>query len=323
MSHNPTNDLVKLAAGCLIGGVVIAFKALRSLKRTRAVENLPTAKIASAPSGECEFQGVAWPTADGLNTSPIGTSALYYAFELEELVRQGKKKVWKTVFWSKGETPFIVADSSGFVFLDPKGAEVETSCSVTSWRDLGEKRQASLIKYLESKNIDGFPPRGGFLGWLFPRVFRVCEKSLCPGSPVFMHGTFHPQAEGNFVVPYAGFSEFYEEAAKLLSAPEAALLSRFDFDRNGRVEAVELKAGFFDMAKAAAQSARQSASSVIAPGAIRCAGTVKAGPGQPLYLADCHEGEVLKRIGSHALPRLACAILLIAAGAFLLATALL
>ncbi len=307
-----------LKLGFLLGaiGAQLGVHTLRSWRRRRNIENLPTSKIATAASGECEFQGVAWPTDKASCRTPLGHSAVYFDFKLEKEVREGKSTTWKTVHRKQSGEPFLLADSSGLAMIVPTEAQLEATWDWWAWDDLSEERQEKLARDLPG--IAEFPPKPGFFGLMPEAKFRVGEQVLCPGSPLLVHGTFHPDAHGFFVTPHAGFSEFKKEAMRWLSAPEAALLSRFDVNEDGRISDKELKAGFYGMAKAAAGGGSRGSYTPppIPPGAIRCAGRVIGG--KNLIMADCFESHAVERQGSHHWAKLIGAAALIALGAFVI-----
>lgn len=97
---------------------------LLNLKRLRAVEDTPTAKISSAPQGYVEFSGRGkQPPGDQLASYLTGLPCLWYRYSIE--CKNGDK--WVHVSSGESHDTFGLDDGSGLVLVDPDGAEISTS----------------------------------------------------------------------------------------------------------------------------------------------------------------------------------------------------
>lgn len=107
-----------LAMG-LVG--VVAWTA--SLRRARAIAQLPTSRIASAAQGYVEVVGRASVSADNLITSPLsGLRCVWYRYRLYEKDRE--RKAWNEIDEGVSSATFEIHDGSGPCRIDPDYAEV-------------------------------------------------------------------------------------------------------------------------------------------------------------------------------------------------------
>ena len=132
------NDLQQLSptefwAGSVIVAIIAIacfFHMTRRLHHARVIENVPTAKIRSAPQGYVELIGRTKLMEGPVIVSPLtGRACVWYSYKIEEKVtrHQGNGKWqshWKSVEQRRSEELFLLEDETGRCVVDPDGAEV-------------------------------------------------------------------------------------------------------------------------------------------------------------------------------------------------------
>ncbi|MDR3054177.1 MAG: E3 ubiquitin ligase family protein [Zoogloeaceae bacterium] len=126
-SKSPKGWLVCLALMALIS----LFAWVSTMRRRRAITDMPTSRIASAAQGYVELIGVGRPPG-GLPLLSRRTKqpCLWYRY----LVMQKSGKYWTVVEDDESDTSFIVDDGSGCCMVDTEGAEITTRHTET-WRE--------------------------------------------------------------------------------------------------------------------------------------------------------------------------------------------
>lgn len=115
---SPAANGFLLAMG-LVG--VVAWTA--SLRRARAIAQLPTSRIASAAQGYVEVVGRASVSTDNLITSPMsGLRCVWYRYRLYE--KDSERKAWEEIDQGVSSATFEIHDGSGPCRIDPDYAEV-------------------------------------------------------------------------------------------------------------------------------------------------------------------------------------------------------
>ena len=211
--------LLLLAAG---GGAF--YFIWRSLHRARLIEDTPTARIRSAHQGYLELEG------DGrlLDGTPIvapltGTPCLWYRYRIEHREShrddRGRSGSWSTIQSGVSDGLFAIDDGTGRCIVDPDGAEV-----VTVDRDVWYGH-------------DAYPRHGPSTSRQWLRIgggdYRYSEERLLPG-PVYALGWFGTVRNAP--------GDVNGEVALLLrdwKSDQAALLARFDRNRDGQIDAGE------------------------------------------------------------------------------------
>lgn len=145
---------LKTPSGWLIGlALMLAFSLYlwrANFRRTRAVEDTPTSKIASAHQGYVELVGAARLGAALLIAPLTGRQCVWYRFRVE---KKGSKNKWVTEQSGCSDTPFLVDDGSGVAVVDARQAEmivdegrqwIESGRRYTEWI-LGDGEQVYAI----------------------------------------------------------------------------------------------------------------------------------------------------------------------------------
>ncbi|HEX8964353.1 MAG TPA: hypothetical protein VF801_15215 [Rhodocyclaceae bacterium] len=101
---------------------VSLFAWVSTYRRTRAIRDTPTSKIASAAQGYAEIVGKGRP----LGGTPLESKlrhlpCLWYRYTVE---RRKDKDTWEMESYGESDASFIVDDGSGECLVDPAGAEM-------------------------------------------------------------------------------------------------------------------------------------------------------------------------------------------------------
>lgn len=106
------------------------FQVTRRLHQARLIENVPTAKVRSAPQGYVELIGQTKLMDGPVIVSPLTSrTCVWYSYKIEEKVTRhqanGKwQSHWKCVEQKRSEDLFLLEDETGRCVIDPDGAEV-------------------------------------------------------------------------------------------------------------------------------------------------------------------------------------------------------
>lgn len=231
LAHAPDGVLFFSAAF----SVVALLAGLSGMRRSRRIEDVPTARVRSAPQGYVELAG----TARMLDGEPIvaplsQTLCCWYRYRVER--RSGKD--WRVVQSGTSDGIFVLHDGTGDCLIDPEGAEV-TSRHKNTWFDSGGGwgghpaharlpslgKAADLVVNVGGKLLGGI---GGGVG-----QHRYSEAVILDGDPLYAMGRF--QTLG----PADHDSSLRELTAAILRdwkrRPDT-LRERFDSNRDGTVD---------------------------------------------------------------------------------------
>jgi hypothetical protein len=169
---------------------------IANFRRSRAVGDTPTARVASAPQGYVELFGTARPCPGDNLVAPLsGRPCVWFRYAVEE--KRGKD--WRVVQSGMSDQPFLLVDATGRALIDPEGAEVATT-DAERWYH-GDQRYSE---------------------WL-----------LVPSLPVYAIGDFATIGGANSTLDAkADVNTLLAEWKK----NRPALEKRFDLDRNGTID---------------------------------------------------------------------------------------
>ncbi len=179
---------------------LIAFGAgYTGLRRARHIEDVPTARVRSAPQGYVELIGHARSLEGEPIIAPLSkTECCWFQYRVE---RRGDKD-WRTVDSATSDGIFLLRDETGDCVVDPEGAEV-TSRHKQRWTDDGSGwgghavharlpslgRTADLVVNIGGKVLEGL---GSGMG-----KYRYTESVILNGDPLYAVGQFHSVRSGN------------------------------------------------------------------------------------------------------------------------------
>ena len=219
-------------------GIAALVAGFSGLRRTRHIEDVPTARVRSAPQGYVELIG----TARTLDGEPIvaplsGTQCCWYRYRVER--RSGKD--WRVVQSGTSDGIFLLRDATGDCVIDPEGAEV-TSRHTRSWSDDGSGssnhavhlrlpslgKTADAVVDIGSKVLDAL---GSGVG-----PHRYTESVILDGDPLYAIGRFHTVGSGDHS---ATLRELTGAVLREWKQRPDTLRERFDSNRDGIVDVHE------------------------------------------------------------------------------------
>ena len=209
----------------IIATLFLLSRCFANLKRARLIEDTPTSKIRSAAQGYVEISGVAELAKDRplLAAALTQTPCLWFRFIIEEYRRSGKNSSWQIVESGQSDSLFALNDHSATCLIDPRGAET-TLIHRQSWR--GNSRHP-----LTGNNSGGFFTLGGF-----GKQYRYSEWRIHNGDLIYALGHLHTQRGASLD------EQIKQQQNKLLNElkqDQAALLKRYDSNRDGEINQVE------------------------------------------------------------------------------------
>lgn len=165
-------------------------------RRMRAIEDTPTARIASAQQGRAELLGKAAALPGQALVSPYsGLPCVWVRHRLERF----EDNKWAVVSQGRTDQPFMIDDGSGRALIDPDGAEITTD-------DVRRSTRAGQ---------------------------RWTEWLLVPGARLYALGEF--ASIGN-TQSDAQVREDVGVKLTEWKQDQASLLARFDVDGNGEID---------------------------------------------------------------------------------------
>lgn len=303
MSTHGTAELWKVALFLVVFGTFFVYRGIWKLKKTQKIANTPRSRIRSAPQGYVEFEGFAWPKSQTTRLAS-GLEAVYSSLILERQDSEGsgknRRRVWRQVFSHTENQPFYVCDATGLCEVDLTNADLEIEeKSARAWGSLNPEEKQRIIQLAKDKTILGFPP-STFLFGLFSKKFRVREREILAGSPLYVNGDFRTYQVNEAPEVAVGLEEFSQRVFNLEAKSNKNMKTLFDKNRDGKLDHKEMQQGYSLLAttalrKKSPHSANFQKSSF---------GTLRSSETHKLYLADTTEDLLVKRIKSKGLMEL-------------------
>lgn len=165
-------------------GLYFFLKGFGWLKQKRLIENTPTSKIRSIAMGLVEVYGEALSAEGMIFKSPFSNNdCVYYKYTIEEYRQAGKSSHWATVKSGEKQTHFFVKDDTGYVLVDPKGADMEIPMDSQFNSGMGQDPPKIVKAFLENSGMSF----EGFLG--MNKKMRFREYYIAPGDNLYVMGT--------------------------------------------------------------------------------------------------------------------------------------
>lgn len=211
-------DSLWLALLIAVAGCVALAIARRAWHRARLVEDTPTSLVRSAAQGFVRLEGAAQLMPGEPIIAPLSRRpCVWWRYRIEE--RRGSGERWEKLDTDTSSAHFELVDTTGAVLIDPDGAELRGTTSI-SW--YGDSPQPTA----------GPPPLEGFRG--FGDGYRYTEESIEAGA--FIHALGHLTTER----PGLGLGHDSEVAARLHAwKRDPAKRAEFDLDGNGELDLAE------------------------------------------------------------------------------------
>lgn len=231
LAHAPPG-VVAVVAGLGLFGFYNGF---RSLRRYRLIEDVPTARVRSAPQGYVELNGTALMMSGEPIIAPLtGTQCCWFHYRVEERA----DKNWRTVEQGSSDGLFVLRDATGDCVIDPEGAEVDSLHSHT-W--LGPRPNGAYLN-VDWRALSTAAGRSFKLsGMLGNRSFgsgnyRCTERVILDGDRLYAIGWFRSHDDSDLA--QAEHELVRDRLREWKQSPET-LLARFDHNRDGQIDAAE------------------------------------------------------------------------------------
>lgn len=237
-------------------------------QHARLIENIPTARVRSAPQGYIELIGKARMMEGPVIFSPLShTRCVWFSYKIEEKVREydGKghfRSRWRVVKQQTSEEVFMLEDDTGDCAIDPDDAEVIT-------RDTQVWYKHELI-----------PPR------------RYTERTILEGEPLYAIGLFKTVAS----VQDQTIRQQVSLKLREWKQEPNLLLHRYDNDRDGHISEKEWQQARHDATLAVKRDIGQRAK-------MKQLSIMRSSPhkSQPYILSTVPEDKLIARYQRHAL----------------------
>ena len=234
LAHAPDGVLVFT----VLLAVVAVFTGFSGLRRSRQIEDVPTARVRSAHQGYVELTGLARMLDGEPIIAPLShTRCCWYRYKVER--RSGKD--WRVLQSGSSDGIFILRDETGDCVIDPEGAEVTTR-HTRSWSDDGSSSGRHAIHMrLPSlgRTADTVVDIGGsILEGLGAGVgpYRYTEAVIMDGDPLYCIGRFRTLGAGDQAITLREMTGAVLREWK--KRPET-LRQRFDSNRDGQIDIEE------------------------------------------------------------------------------------
>lgn len=280
-----------------VGGALVV-KGLMNFRKSRKIQDTARIDIASAAQGLVEIEGYAWPLEVPF-AAVCGRQVVYYHYKVQQLVKRGKNSSWETKYEFNHNASFYVIDQSGVCIVNPTQGSMDLTETITKLDHYAESIEAltASSRY-----------QSGWLGKLFSGSYRLVERKLLVGSPVYVCGSL--QAMNMNQVKIRGDYKKFLLQIKTMSTNPIFKMSRLDTNRDGVLSDDEMIAGLADISKEVALHSMESEVKVV--------GSIASSQSHDLIVADGHQEQYLKRLTSFNTLKIWGGVALIGAGLFFL-----
>lgn len=280
----------------LVFGFMLIFKAIKGNKILRKIEDTPKSKVETAPQGYVEFEGFAWPQDETVRGSS-GEEAVYYSLTVQKKETRGSGKQrrteWITVFSHFHSRPFYLVDATGLALIEVGGGELDIDeGNKRSWSSLTSEEKDRILNFSQGRNHSGFPP-STFLFGIFSGSYRVIEKEIAVGNPLYANGDFRTLTAVTPVLSLKGLTEFSSRVFNRESRSLKNITSFLDKNKDGKISTAESRTGYLF----AARQARMKSKDLGVESPFPVYGRIGSSKEHPLLLADLHESHLIERKG--------------------------
>jgi hypothetical protein len=280
-----TVQIVWALGAAFVFGFALIFKAIKRNHSVKKIQDTPKSKVESAPQGYVEFEGFAWPSESTVRGCS-GEEAVYYSLQIQKKVTKyhGNKRrtEWVTLYSHFHCAPFYVVDPTGIALIDITNGEVDLpEKNKRSWYDLSRDEKLRVLKITEGKKIPSFPP-STFLFGIFAGSYRIIEKEILVGNPLYVHGDFRTTAVEPIRVSVLGLTEFSNRVFNREARSLKNLSSFLDKNKDGVISEKEAEYGY----QFAAKQARLKAKDINGETAFPVHGKIGSSGEHKLFLAD-------------------------------------
>ncbi|WP_256296972.1 E3 ubiquitin ligase family protein [Haloarchaeobius salinus] len=186
MTVTPFHQLSILAGLLALGyGAVVGAKVYRISRD----EPIPTYRLRHG--GTCEVEGVAGVHEETVSAPFTGTDCLVCRWTVEEYQQSGKHSHWKTVDSGVWSRPFVLADDTGRVLVEPDGAAFSLAEDDTVEVDGGDAPPRRVQQFIGANDRVDDEDRELDLGIVTLSTGndrRYVEERLDPGDSAYVFG---------------------------------------------------------------------------------------------------------------------------------------
>ncbi len=221
----PPGEFWLVWAMLLLGAATAFYYAFRQWHRARIIEDVPTAKIRSAPQGYVELEGVGKMMEGEPIISPLTMKhCLWFRYKVERkeviYIKGSRTTRWRLVEQGESDALFLLEDETGQCVIDPEGAEVTPLDKLVWYGDSPRPPHVPLLG------------RGG-IG--FGGRYRYTETFIMAGQPLYVLGRFQTIR----AVDGDSRADIARELIRRWKEDSRLLLAHFDVNRDGEIDVRE------------------------------------------------------------------------------------
>jgi hypothetical protein len=186
MTVSPFHQLFVLAGLLALGYCAVVGWKLYRISRDDPV---PTYRLRDG--GTCEVEGVGELHEETVSAPFTGTNCLVCRWKVEEYRQSGKHSHWKTVDSGVWSRPFVLADDTGRMLVEPDGAELSLGKNDTVEVDGGDAPPRRVQQFIDANDRVDDEDRELDLGVLTLSTGndrRYVEERLDPGDSTYVFG---------------------------------------------------------------------------------------------------------------------------------------
>ncbi|UCD10647.1 MAG: hypothetical protein JSU88_08110 [Nitrospinaceae bacterium] len=285
-------------AGFGVGlGVYWFFHGFRELKSSRIIQNTPTSRIATGAVGtDVEISGRVMCDRDKWVTAPIsGRSAVFYAIEIEQLVRRKNSSHWVKIDEFFSDKGFYLDDDSGALALVMvEGAAIKKKKGRKVRFRMRSKDMATmpanllLALTMNAGQLKSFKVKHG--KWWDSREYRFIEWAITPDETIYVLG--YADSGLRTVLKRKPKMATYLEAKKQIeSDPDRH--ERFDRDEDGELSVEEVEAG---AARLAVELESKYSEKQVEERVPKTKMVFKKQKGKPFFISNMAEADLIKHL---------------------------
>ncbi len=212
---------------CLLVAIISLYLTMRNWKRSRIIEDTPTAKLRSAHQGYVEINGKGQFIDDQVIYAPLSNHpCLWYRSQIEQkesvIDNDRKQSRWRIVYKNISGHRFKLMDADSSCYVDPAHAEVNGNEHL-AWYGNTEWPTKTLL--LESQS----PVHG------LSNHYRYSESLILPGQSLYILGQFTTASAITQHSERTIMIDLLNEWKK----DQADLQQRFDSNRDGTIDQPE------------------------------------------------------------------------------------
>lgn len=305
------NAPVPVMLMCIGASLFGLYAGFRGLRLYRLIEDVPTAKVRSAPQGYVELTGKAVVMDGDMIVSPLSQiPCCWYSYSIE----RRSDKSWRGIESGTSDGIFMLRDETGDCVIDPEGAEVDTVHSQTWYGNHStmavpaihvRSKRAGRTEQVLSNMLDSVRKHVDFGG-----EYRYTEKVILGNDSLYAIGWFRSHDNSDLSESERHLTA---EILREWKRKPDTLMARFDHDRDGSISVEEWE----DARRVAAKEANQQ----LKDAALRSHVHMLSKPkGKDYILSNREQSHVVKRYQRHAILGLGGFLICGAAAALMIST---